>query len=249
MLTALSRVTYHTKRSRSETWREFFFARWDVALRDVHHHKIALPAEYEGFLLINGLQLNEAETRALLNFTRWYTRSASIKDWLGKNETKLAASELGADKKKTSSVLLTEMDYDGDWEWSDGLDQQISALETFLADLQPDPENGRSCARSWPFGSPWRKRRNGSSLGGMWLPGKEPQGQGEEFWFCQTRTVSSFHPGDPSTRLDATIVGPLDIGARKAETDEAIFIGLIETPSEPDVTRCRGSRFCTAADM
>lgn len=141
MLRALSRVTYHTKRSRSETWRDFF-ARWDVAMRKVHHHKIALPAEYEGFLLINGLQLHEGETRALLNFTRGCIKPVSIKDWLRKNEPKLAASELGADKKKTSSVLHTEMDYDVEIEndQDEELDQEIAALETFLTDLQPDQE-------------------------------------------------------------------------------------------------------------
>jgi len=141
MLRALSRVTYHTKRSRTETWRDFF-ARWDVAMRKVRHHKIALPAEYEGFLLINGLQLHEGETRALLNFTRGCIKPVSIKDWLRKNETKLAASELGADKKKTSSVLHTEMDYDVeiDNDQDEELDQEIATLETFLTDLQPDQE-------------------------------------------------------------------------------------------------------------
>ena len=111
-------------------------------MRKVHHHKIALPAEYEGFLLINGLQLHEGETRALLNFTRGCIKPVSIKDWLRKNETKLAASELGADKKKTSSVLHTEMDYDVEIEndQDEELDQEIAALETFLTDLQPDQE-------------------------------------------------------------------------------------------------------------
>ena len=86
--------------------------------------------------------MHEGETRALLNFTRGCIKPVSIKDWLRKNETKLAASELGADKKKTSSVLHTEMDYDVeiDNDQDEELDQEIATLETFLTDLQPDQE-------------------------------------------------------------------------------------------------------------
>ena len=89
MLTALSRITYHMKRGKNESWREFF-SRWDVALRRVHDHKISLPEEYEGFLMINGLQLTEMETKNMLNFTHGCIRPRSIKEWLRKNETKLS---------------------------------------------------------------------------------------------------------------------------------------------------------------
>ena len=109
MLTALSRITYHMKRGKNETWREFF-SRWDVALRRVHDHKISLPEEYEGFLMINGLQLTETETKNMLNFTHGCIRPRSIKEWLRKNETKLSASELGADRKKTNTNYHTEIE-------------------------------------------------------------------------------------------------------------------------------------------
>ena len=142
MLTALSRITYHMKRGRNETWREFF-SRWDVALRRVHDHKINLPEEYEGFLMINGLQLSEMETKNMLNFTHGCIRPRSIKEWLRKNETKLSAAELGADKKKVTSSYLTEveahvLEEEVDQGGTDG-DPEIEELELYINDLL-DPE-------------------------------------------------------------------------------------------------------------
>ena len=142
MLTALSRITYHMKRGKSETWREFF-SRWDVALRRVHDHKISLPEEYEGFLMINGLQLTETETKNMLNFTHGCIRPRSIKEWLRKNETKLSASELGADKKKSNANYHTEIEAhaleeegDNNEAWQD---PEIEELELYINDLL-DPE-------------------------------------------------------------------------------------------------------------
>ena len=142
MLTALSRITYHMKRGKSETWREFF-SRWDVALRRVHDHKVSLPEEYEGFLMINGLQLTETETKNMLNFTHGCIRPRSIKEWLRKNETKLSASELGADKKKSNANYHTEIEAhaleeegDNNEAWQD---PEIEELELYINDLL-DPE-------------------------------------------------------------------------------------------------------------
>ena len=142
MLTALSRITYHMKRGKNESWREFF-SRWDVALRRVHDHKISLPEEYEGFLMINGLQLTEMETKNMLNFTHGCIRPRSIKEWLRKNETKLSASELGADKKKTNTNYHTEIEAHALEEegeptesWND---PEIEELELYINDLL-DPE-------------------------------------------------------------------------------------------------------------
>ena len=87
------------KRQKGETWREFFTRR-EGAMRKVRDHDINLPSDYEGFLMINGLQLSEPDSRAILNFTRGCTKPASIKEWLRKNETKLATSELGSEKGK-----------------------------------------------------------------------------------------------------------------------------------------------------
>ncbi len=141
MLTALSRITYHMKRGKNETWREFF-SRWDVALRRVHDHKISLPEEYEGFLMINGLQLTEMETKNMLNFTHGCIRPRSIKEWLRKNETKLSAAELGADRKKTNTNYLTEIEahvLEEDPETHETEDPEIEELELYINDLL-DPE-------------------------------------------------------------------------------------------------------------
>ena len=142
MLTALSRITYHMKRGKNESWREFF-SRWDVALRRVHDHKISLPEEYEGFLMINGLQLTEMETKNMLNFTHGCIRPRSIKEWLRKNETKLSASELGADKKKTNTNYHTEIEAhaleEGEDPTENWNDPEIEELELYINDLL-DPE-------------------------------------------------------------------------------------------------------------
>ena len=141
MLTALSRITYHMKRQKGETWREFF-TRWEGAMRKVHHHHINLPSDYEGFLMINGLQLSEPDTRAMLNFTRGCIKPASIKEWLRKNETKLAASELGSERNKTNKVFYAEEVTENDFyqETADDSDKEIEILESYLTDLQPGEE-------------------------------------------------------------------------------------------------------------
>ena len=141
MLTALSRITYHVKRQKNEPWRDFF-ARWEGARRKVNQHRINLPLDYEGFLMINGLQLSEADTKALLNFTRGCIKPSSIKDWLRKNETRLAASELGAEKAKVNKVYFAEdvLEKDPYDETGDEVDQEIEILENYLTDLQDGEE-------------------------------------------------------------------------------------------------------------
>lgn len=110
MLTAMSRITFHMRRSKGEHWREYF-ARWETAIRKVHEHKIKLPEAYEGFLLINGLQLADSEVKALLNYSRGDISPAAIKEWLRKSESRLNAQELGKDKdtgKKPAAVYFAE---------------------------------------------------------------------------------------------------------------------------------------------
>ena len=141
MLTALSRITYHVKRQKNEPWRDFF-ARWEGAMRKVNQHRINLPLDYEGFLMINGLQLSETDTKALLNFTRGCIKPSSIKDWLRKNETRLAASELGAEKAKVNKVYFTEdvLEKEPYDEIGDEVDQEIETLENYLNELQDGEE-------------------------------------------------------------------------------------------------------------
>ena len=139
--TAMSRITYHLRRQRNETWREYF-AKWDGAIRKAHQHKITLPEEYEGFLMINGLQLTETETKAMLNYTHGCIKPSSIKSWLRKNETRLSAAELGADKKKTQVNFLTEFEghhiENNDIEENDEDKEEIDEIEQCIMHLQDD---------------------------------------------------------------------------------------------------------------
>lgn len=149
LLAALSRITYHMKRGKTETWREYF-TRWDTAMRKVSHHNVKLPPQYEGFLIVNGLQLTDAETKAMLNFTHGDIEPKSIKEWLRKSEAKLGAHELGVEKnhstkKNANQILLAENITDDEPE-IDHADPEINELETLLAELHGEerPEETES---------------------------------------------------------------------------------------------------------
>ena len=107
MLNVFSKIWTSPNVSEMTNKRREYFAKWDKAIRKVQQHKIVLPPEYEGFLMINGLQLTESDTKALLNYTHGCIKPNSIKSWLRKNETKLSASELGADRKRTADAFHT----------------------------------------------------------------------------------------------------------------------------------------------
>ena len=49
-----------------------------------------------------------------------------MKEWLRKNETKLSAAELGADRKKPNGVMLTETLDDGDDLEENEVDEEIN---------------------------------------------------------------------------------------------------------------------------
>ena len=147
LLSALSRVTYHMKRQKQETARQFL-ARWEIGERKVKEHKVDLPSVYRGFLLINALGLTENDTKALLNYTHGSIEPNEIRTWLRKHETKLQASQLGAEaqgpKAKTSASAtsssqahLVEEATGGKNEAEDG---EIEELETLLADLAASGE-------------------------------------------------------------------------------------------------------------
>ena len=148
LLASLSRITFHLKRGKSENWQEFF-ARWETALRKVREHNITLPDAYLGFLLINGLKLDEGDVKAMLNYTRGDIKPSSIKSWLRKNETKLTISQLGVDGTRraatstssaTTSILFTE-NHDPIVEHEipdDPFDQETDELEAFLSELKDD---------------------------------------------------------------------------------------------------------------
>ena len=98
LLESLARITFHLKRNQGESWREFF-SRWEAALKKVREHRVDLPEIYLGFLLINGLELDDSEIKAMLNCTKGDIKPISIKAWLRKNETKLTVNSLGTDKE------------------------------------------------------------------------------------------------------------------------------------------------------
>ena len=134
LLTASSRITYHLRRGKTETWRAFF-SRWDTALRKVSEHKVVLPEEYQAFLLINGLQLTDHETKAMLNYIHGCIKAHSVKEWLRKNETKLSAAELGADRKKAHGVLHTEIMDEAEDSEEREVENEIGELEAYLVDF------------------------------------------------------------------------------------------------------------------
>ena len=105
MITAMSRITFHLKRAKGEHWRDYF-ARWETAMRKVHEHQIRLPDAYEGFLLINGLQLTDNDVKALLNYSRGDISPASIKDWLRKSESFPSSWALRRDSDFRSQSLI-----------------------------------------------------------------------------------------------------------------------------------------------
>ena len=110
LLAALSRITFHLKRNKSETW-QAFFSRWENALRRVKEHHIELPEVYLGFLLIHGLRLSESDIKAMLNYNRGVATPTTIRDWLRKNESKLTLEQLGNDAtsgKKSTAVYHVE---------------------------------------------------------------------------------------------------------------------------------------------
>ena len=146
LLSSLSRITFHIKRNKQESWRDFF-ARWESAMRRVREHRVELPEVYIGFLLIHGLRLEENDIKAMLNFTRGDIKPKAIKAWLRKNEAKLTVSQLGLDpgaKKSTtaasstSNVMHTEIaETEENYETQD---PEIAEIETFLTEYQATNE-------------------------------------------------------------------------------------------------------------
>ncbi|CAE7602014.1 GIP [Symbiodinium sp. CCMP2456] len=147
LLASLSRITYHLKRSRTESARQFL-GRWEAAERKVLEHKVNLPPIYKGFLLINALGLSEPDTKALLNFTQGSIEPKDVKHWLRKHETKLQANQLGNESanrtgKATGSAvhMMEEIpEENGDQAVTGPDDEEIDLMEAMLADLVEDEE-------------------------------------------------------------------------------------------------------------
>ena len=139
LISSLAKVTFHLRRGRDETHRAFF-TRWDNAMRKVKEHQVNLPAKYEGFLMINGLGLNDSEIKHCLNYTRGSIEPRDVRGWVRKHETKLQVSQVGLEKDKkghgsahnpknaTHYIVNNE-------ETEDEHDEEIFAIEEALSEL------------------------------------------------------------------------------------------------------------------
>ena len=110
MLSAFARITFHLRRTKGEAARSFL-SKWDNADRKVRDHKVSLPDEYLGFLLITSLQLDSEQIKLLLNFTKGSISTKDVKEWLRTHETNLNLNHLGKDgkdTKKMNATMLTE---------------------------------------------------------------------------------------------------------------------------------------------
>ena len=144
LLASLARVTYHLKRQRNETARQFL-AKWEAAERKVTEHRVELPSIYRGFLLINALALTDAEIKTLLNFTQGSIEPKAIRTWLRKHETKLQVSHLGLDPPRkgvsntaSSSTTTSAVHVLDEDEADDNEDPEITEMEAMLTDLAYD---------------------------------------------------------------------------------------------------------------
>ena len=137
LLGALAKITFHVRRERGESHRDFF-NRWETAMRKTREHNVTLPEKYTGFLLINALALSESDIKAMLNYTRGSILPQDVKDWIRKHETKLQVGQVGLENRKTSSSTTskTSGNYLMDEEETEPEDEEVFALESALRDLQ-----------------------------------------------------------------------------------------------------------------
>ena len=140
LLASLARVTYHLKRQKNETARQFL-GRWEAAERKVQEHKVLLPSLYRGFLMINALGLSDQEIKTLLTFTHGSIEPKDIKVWLRKHETKLQAGQIGNDlgAKAKGATAIHAIDTEDPDRLAEGEENdEIGAMEAMLADLAED---------------------------------------------------------------------------------------------------------------
>ncbi|CAE7337730.1 unnamed protein product [Symbiodinium sp. CCMP2456] len=105
MINTLAKVTYTLRRQRNEGHKAFF-ARWELQIRKLNEHKVVLPAEYLGFLLINALQLSQSDIKLLMNYNQGKLTPKVVKEWTRVNEADLAwRSYETANSKKANAVM------------------------------------------------------------------------------------------------------------------------------------------------
>ena len=143
LLASLARITYHLKRQKNETARQFL-GRWEAAERKVAEHKVSLPSLYRGFLMINALGLTDGEIKTLLTFTHGSIEPKDVKTWLRKHETKLQAGQLGNEAttrgKSTPAAVHAVETAPNEMAEPSGEEEEIETMEAMLADLADEEE-------------------------------------------------------------------------------------------------------------
>ena len=146
LLAALAKVTYHLRRHRDESCRQFF-TRWDDAVRKIEEHRVQLPDKYLGFLLVNALQMSDADIKAMLAFGRGSVAVQDVKNWCRKHEMKLQARDVGNDKRSTGGsgsgrgstthYLPEQNDFD---------EEELYAMEELLREAGPGDDRSTEIA-------------------------------------------------------------------------------------------------------
>ena len=107
MINTLVKVTYTLRRSRGEAYKAFF-ARWDNAVRKLSEHKVELPQEYLGFLLVMALQAAPDEVKLMMNYTQGKLTQKAVKEWIRVQEADLAWSASQQKPRKTESIMMMD---------------------------------------------------------------------------------------------------------------------------------------------
>ena len=145
LLASLSKITYHLRRGRDEKSRDFF-ARWDEALRKVDEHRVQLPDQFLGFLMVNALGLGDQEIKTLLAFTRGSIATKEIREFVRKHEMKLQSREVGAEKKsyiQKNAAAVHHIEENVNTENDEDYHEMEQALEELQEDEAGDePEDG-----------------------------------------------------------------------------------------------------------
>ena len=151
MINTLVKVTYTLRRTKNEGYKAFF-ARWDNAVRKLSEHKVDLPQEYLGFLLVMALQVTPDEVKLMMNYTQGKLTQKAVKEWIRVQEADLAWNAPGQKTKKVESIMLMDdasesyVDtLDGDEPEDENLEILMNALGDLEGDL-PDDEASVSTA-------------------------------------------------------------------------------------------------------
>ncbi|CAE7350468.1 RE1 [Symbiodinium sp. CCMP2456] len=144
MINTLAKVTYTLRRQRNEGHKAFF-ARWELQIRKLNEHKVVLPAEYLGFLLINALQLSQGDIKLLMNYNQGKLTPKVVKEWTRVNEADLAWRSYETTNAKKANAVM-HLDEEGDQtEEVNGADtaEDLEILLNAMDELE-EPDGGQT---------------------------------------------------------------------------------------------------------